>query len=419
MTRFEEGCSIIIDGPAYLKLMSGALRVLGVEYRGKGKIVVREGRSVPIEFLEDSEVEVLSASNPSFERIDEVFPSEWFEALRIVSKTDPVNVLVLGSVDVGKSTFALMCANHILSTGVKPVAIVDGDLGQTDIGPPGALSYTLLDKPTVDLFNFRFEEAVFIGSLTPYQMVDKIVESLTYLKSRASSRSKAIIVNTDGWFTVEAIPYKARIVERLRPKATVVIDGDIDLSLIEDIAKSSGSTVIRIPPPKYIRGKSRSDRKGRRELCYRKYFIDPTVRKIPVTWVRFIDFPIGLGATLQVDKLREISANLGLECIYGERTGSTLYIIARIDSEDYMEIEYGGVKGIVIPDRLIKGLLMGVYDQTEVFRGLAILKSIFMEGDRGVVELITSYRGSIGCLKPGSVRLDENFKEVAKFKSIL
>jgi len=419
MIRFEEGCSIIIDGPAYLKLMSGALRVLGVEYRGRGKIIVREGRSVPVEFLEDSEVEVLSASNPSFERIDEAFPFEWFEALRIVSKLDPMDVLVLGSVDVGKSTFALMCANHILSMGVKPVAIVDGDLGQTDIGPPGALSYTLLDKPTVDLFNFRFEEAVFIGSLTPYQIVDKIVESLTYLKSRASSRSKAIIVNTDGWFTVEAIPYKARIVERLRPKATVIIDGDIDLSLIEDIAKSSGSTVIRIPPPKYIRGKSRSDRKGRRELCYRKYFIDPAVRKIPVTWVRFIDSPIGLGATLQMDKLREISADLGLECIYGEHTGSTLYIIARIDSEDYMEIEYGGVKGIVIPDSLIKGLLMGVYDQTGVFRGLAILKSIFMEGDRGVVELITSYRGSIGCLKPGSVRLDENFKEVAKFKSIL
>jgi polynucleotide 5'-hydroxyl-kinase GRC3/NOL9 len=419
MTRFEEGCSIIVDGPAYVKLVSGALRVLGVEYRGKGKIIVREGKSIPVEFLEDSEAEVLSASNPSFERIEEAFPSEWLEALKTVSRLDPADILVLGGVDVGKSTFALMCANRILSTGVKPVAILDGDLGQTDIGPPGALSYTLLDKPTVDLFNFRFEEAVFIGSLTPYQVVDRIVESLTYLKSRASARSKAIIVNTDGWFTVEAIPYKARIVERLKPKATVIIDRDIDLSLIEDAAKSSGSTLIRIPPPKYIRGKSRSDRRGRRELCYRKYFIDPAVRKMPVTWIKFLDLPIGLGTTLQVDKLREISADLGFECIYGEHTGSMLYIIARIDSEDYMEIEYGGVKGIVIPDRLIKGLLMGVYDQTEAFRGLAILKSIFMEGDRGVVELITSYRGPIGYLKPGSVRLDENFKEIAKFKSIL
>ncbi|MEM2739700.1 MAG: Clp1/GlmU family protein [Candidatus Bathyarchaeia archaeon] len=417
MARFEAGCSIIIDGPACVKLVSGALRALGVEYRDRGRIIVREGRSIPLEFLEDSEAEVSSASNPSFERVEGgVYPSEWLEAIRIASKLDPADILVLGGVDVGKSTFALMLANHILNAGLKPVAVVDGDLGQTDIGPPGALSYTLLDKPTVDLFDLRFEEAVFVGSLTPYQAVDEIVESLAYLKARASSRSRATIVNTDGWFTVEASPYKARIVERLKPKATVIIDGDLDLSLIEGKAKEVGSNVVKIPPPRYIRGKTRSDRKSRRELCYRKYFVDPAIRKIPIAWIKFLNLPIGLGAALHVDRLKGISATLGFECIYGEHTGSMLYIVARMNTEGCVEAEYKGIKCVVIPYRLIERLLVGVYDQMEVFRGLAILRSIFMDGDKGVVELITSYRGPIGCLKAGSVKLDESFREVAKFK---
>lgn len=417
MVRFEAGCSIIVYGPACVKLASGALRVLGVEYRGRGKIIVREGRNLPLEFLEDSEVEVSSTSNPSFERIEgEPFPSSWLEALEIASRHDPVDILVLGGVDVGKSTFTLMLANHILNVGLKPVAIIDGDLGQTDIGPPGALSYTLVDKPIVDLFDYRFDEAVFIGSLTPYQAVDEIVESLAYLKARASSRSIATIVNTDGWFTVEALPYKARIVEALKPRVTVVIDGDLDLSLIKDAAGKVGSDIIRIPPPKYIKGKTRPDRKSRRELCYKKYFADPATRKIPVTWVRFSKLPIGLGATLQADRLKEISVALGFECIYGEHTGSMLYIIARIDSERIVEVEYKGVKCMIVPYKLIERLLLGVYDQLNVFRGLAILKSIFMDEDRGIVELITSYRGPIGCLKAGSVKLDENFREIAKFK---
>ncbi|MCS7112888.1 MAG: Clp1/GlmU family protein [Nitrososphaerota archaeon] len=417
MARFEAGCSIIIDGPACVKLISGALRALGVEYRDRGKIIIREGRSVPLEFLEDSEVEILSASNPSFERVEEgVYPPEWLEALKMATKLDPADILVLGGVDVGKSTFALMLANHMLSVGVKPVAVVDGDLGQTDVGPPGALSYTLLYKPTVDLFDLRFEEAVFVGSLTPYQAVDEIVESLAYLKAKASSKSRATIVNTDGWFTVEALPYKARIVERLKPRATVVIDGDIDLGLIEDKAEEVGSSMVRIPPPKYIRGKTRSDRKSRRELCYKKYFVDTAIRKIPVTWVKFSNLPIGLGAVLQADRLKEVSTALGFECIYGEHTGSTLYIVARMDSEDYVETEYRGIKCIVTPYKLIERLLVGVYDQMDAFRGLAILKSIFMDGDRGIVELITSYRGPIGCLKAGCVKLDESFREIAKFK---
>ncbi|MEM2165262.1 MAG: Clp1/GlmU family protein [Candidatus Bathyarchaeia archaeon] len=417
MTRIEAGYSIIVDGPACIRLLSGALRVLGVEYRGRGKIIVREGRSIPLEFLEDSEIEVVSASNPPFERVKgEVFPREWIETIEDIARLDRIDALVLGGVDVGKSTFTLMLANYILNMGVKPVAVIDGDLGQTDIGPPGALSYVMLDKPTVDLFNLKFEEAVFIGSLTPYNSIDEVVRSLVYLKSKASSSSRATVTNTDGWFTTEAIPYKARIIEELKPRVVVVIDGDIDLGLIEDKAKIVGSAIIKLPPPKCIRGKSRSDRKSRRELCYRKYFIDSAVRKIPISWIRFLNLPIGLGAILQADRLKEISKILGFDCIYGEHTGSILYVIARIDSDKPIETEYSGVRCIVIPYKLIEGLLVGIYDHTEVFRGLGMVRSIFLDGDRGIVELITPYRGSISCLKAGFVRLDENFREIAKLK---
>ncbi|MEM2323589.1 MAG: hypothetical protein QW071_03455, partial [Candidatus Bathyarchaeia archaeon] len=96
MTRIEAGYSIIVDGPACIRLLSGALRVLGVEYRGRGKIIVREGRSIPLEFLEDSEIEVVSASNPPFERVKgEVFPREWIETIEDIARLDRIDALVL------------------------------------------------------------------------------------------------------------------------------------------------------------------------------------------------------------------------------------------------------------------------------------------------------------------------------------
>ena len=54
--------------------------------------------------------------------------------------------MLVGAVDVGKSTLTLEAANAALRAGRAP-AILDTDLGQGEVGPPGTIGIMRLDEP--------------------------------------------------------------------------------------------------------------------------------------------------------------------------------------------------------------------------------------------------------------------------------
>ena len=55
-------------------------------------------------------------------------------------------IMVIGEIDTGKSTLVALIAQWFRENG-KKVAVVDSDIGQSDVGPPGfvSVSYTHLD----------------------------------------------------------------------------------------------------------------------------------------------------------------------------------------------------------------------------------------------------------------------------------
>lgn len=413
--RLEKGETILVKGPASIRVLDGIVRALNVELPSRGRVVVREDRVLPIKALEDSLIEVLSASDGSIERIkEEAFPDEWFKVLEFLSDLNSVDVAIFGASDVGKSTFTVMVANEALKNNVKPVAVVDGDLGQTDVGPPGTVSYTLLSEPVVDLFQSRFEEAFFLGCLSPSCVIDELIEAMVKLKKSVESKAEAVVVNTDGWMSEEALPYKTKLLEELKPRVTVLI-GEEELLVLKRKAEEVGSKFFFIPPPRYVRKRSVAERRGKRERNYRKYFMNPIVRKLPISWVKFVDAFIGSGTPLPSEKLRKLSEHLGLKCIYGEHTGDRLYIVVKGGGDSWTETTCMDVKTHIIPYSLLKGLLVGLHDPTGAFKGLAVLKSL--DGYRRTIEFLTSYDGPIGYVKLGYVKLDEQLREIAKFRS--
>jgi len=48
-------------------------------------------------------------------------------------------LMVIGGTDVGKSTFARYLYSHLAGRGSK-VAFIDGDPGQSNLGPPGTMT---------------------------------------------------------------------------------------------------------------------------------------------------------------------------------------------------------------------------------------------------------------------------------------
>ncbi|MDI6827561.1 MAG: Clp1/GlmU family protein [Armatimonadota bacterium] len=72
-------------------------------------------------------------------------PEEWLPHIEEMLQSPGVTVII-GGVDVGKTTFATLIANHALEAGIS-VAVVDGDMGQSEIGPPATIGLGLVESP--------------------------------------------------------------------------------------------------------------------------------------------------------------------------------------------------------------------------------------------------------------------------------
>ena len=56
------------------------------------------------------------------------------------------------------------------------VAVLDGDLGQSDIGSSGTVSYAIASKPVTELYDLKLENAYFVGVTSPIMAIVKTIE---------------------------------------------------------------------------------------------------------------------------------------------------------------------------------------------------------------------------------------------------
>ncbi|MDT7970301.1 MAG: Clp1/GlmU family protein, partial [Vulcanisaeta sp.] len=132
---------LTIDGPASVRVIEGRFYVLGVDYGPGNAFTVMRGRRVVAKSLERGKVEIIVGPEGNFEKVgkssDEVIEI-WERALSEVSLRNSV-IVVLGAMDVGKTTITTILTNKGVKEGLK-VGIIDGDPGQNDVGPPTTVS---------------------------------------------------------------------------------------------------------------------------------------------------------------------------------------------------------------------------------------------------------------------------------------
>jgi polynucleotide 5'-hydroxyl-kinase GRC3/NOL9 len=90
---------------------------------------------------------------------------EWLPHIKEILSAPGVTVVV-GATDSGKTSFATMLANSALSAGV-PAAMVDGDMGQSEIGPPAAISMGLVDNEIESMSGITARKLFFVGYTSP------------------------------------------------------------------------------------------------------------------------------------------------------------------------------------------------------------------------------------------------------------
>lgn len=417
------GHTLLVDGSACVNLLAGEVEVFGAPLEVGVKTVIRDGKRVAFEAKRNADFDLVLSDSASFEEFEgSTIPASWEKACNttFAFEEKPVIVVVMGEVDSGKTSFCTYLANMALRER-RRVAIVDADLGQSDIGPPATIGFSRLTLPIKDLFLLKAENAYFIGTTSPSGAVNKVIDRLAKMKDESLKKAvDFLIVNTDGWVLgEEAVQYKLRLIKRITPNVVIGIQQQNELTPILTALKRAKAVSIEFPQT--IKKRDREKRKILRELSYKKYLKGAKVQSYPLSWMKIEDITFGTGITPSKKRLETIRTELEVNPLYCEETQKVIVVVAeknqRINEEQIPNLEEElGKKVRLIREDDEQGLLVGLHDETETFLGIGILDKINYE--RRILRVYTSVPTNVSSIHVGQVRLDRQGKEIG-FKNNL
>jgi polynucleotide 5'-hydroxyl-kinase GRC3/NOL9 len=282
----EANRTLLVDGPASAKLVSGKAEVFGCPMKVSQRIVIREGKRLPFFAVEGAVFDVSLGANASVaETIGGTIPASWNKPVEVLLglQKHPVVVLILGAADCGKSSLCTYLLNNLID-GKSKVAVLDGDLGQSDIGPSATIGYALTSKCAADLYDLKLKNAFFVGVTSPIKAIAKVIEGLTAMKAEIfQQQADYVLVNTDGWVSGDvAITYKAALIDALKPDVIVGVQMQDELvPLIADLAVP----VVVVESSSTLNQRTAEKRKILREMTYARYLRNAKLQCYPKSQV--------------------------------------------------------------------------------------------------------------------------------------
>jgi polynucleotide 5'-hydroxyl-kinase GRC3/NOL9 len=350
----EAGKTLLVDGPASVRVVSGKAEVLGFAVKHVGKILVREGKRLPFFVAETANFDVSLGENASVEEVEgNTIPKSWVDSVEVLMgfQKKPAVAMVAGKADSGKTSFCTYLINKLVNAKRK-MAILDGDLGQSDIGPPCTVAYAVVTKPLTELYELKAQNAFFVGATSPSAAVNKTLEGMVLMKAEILDvTADFVVVNTDGWVEgEEAVKYKLQLAGMLEPDMVVCIQQRAELEPL--LAALGKHRTIEFKSSLAVKQRSLEMRKNLRERSYVKYLRDAKAKAFPLNY---------------------------------------LTIEERNDKE--------------------RGLLLGLYAAQRKFLGIGVLREV--DSVRKTLKVLTSVSTKPSRVVFGKVRLDENLREAA------
>ncbi len=410
-----EGEKARIFGPARLRVGSGRIIILGAELSKGDTVRIADNRSYTLKSQSRSVVEVdlegygrVEAPKDEEEPID-----EWVAlADAILDECDrPCIVAVIGPVDAGKTSFSALIANRALSRNIQP-AIIDADVGQADIGPPGFISLGMPDTWITWLRELEPEAMRFIGSIEPGPVAGRILASIVNLVNEALAGGAGIVViDTDGWTSGwNAMEYKLDLV-RLVGVDHVVVMGDVDL--YRSIGESIHARVYYARSPLVYAERSINDRKRLRAENYRRY-IGSSTREVDLSRIPVQGSCIIPGVRIvDEDTYRICRETLKLDVVLMTRyPGGICVLVDSSDQPDTQAIKSLqrklGSEVIVLYTGGLKNILAALTDPQGNDHP-ALLEEIDLDSLKAIFK--TRYTGPLARVAFGRIRLGPDYRE--------
>jgi len=408
--------TLLVNGPASVHLVSGEAEILGAPLSAGKPVVVRDGKRTPFYVKKDASFSIMHENETIVEEVEgDTVPASWHQvAEESLSWKKPATVMIIGEADAGKSSICTFLTNRALREKLT-VAVIDADLGQSDVGPPTTVGLAYVNKPVRDLFYVKARRLCFVGSTIPEGVEEDVVQCILDFKNQALREQKDfLVINTDGWVEgEEAVRYKAMLAEAVSPNAVVAVKQGEELTSI--IRNLSSTPVLTVETSSAIRKRDREKRKVLRELGYKKYLKKAKVEAFPLNWVKMEGIHSSSSLFLTHGRLRRIEEVLDIRPVFCEETVEAIWVVLKrsqtLDFERTRKAEETFKKKVKVTwkgDE--KGLIVGLHDEENKFLGLGVINDI--DYRRKVLKVFTPANQKTSIIKVGHVRLDDKCREV-------
>ncbi len=263
-----------------------------------------------------------------------VITNEWRNAAEVIARAQrrPLVVMVVGAVDTGKTSFCTFLARTLFEAGFK-VAVVDSDLGQSDIGLPTTIGMGFVTKPIERMRDINCQASYFVGSISPVGFLLPTVTGTKLMTERALALgAEAVVIDTDGLVHGGAgIALKQHTFELLRPTHVVLLQRANELAAFKQQWDGIVWTeVLSVPVPDAVSEKTRDQRKQFREQRFGEWLSQCGEVSLPLSQLRFRNTLLGQGITVPCDALKRLSELMNTKVLYAERVGDNVLIFVEL-----------------------------------------------------------------------------------------
>jgi len=330
------------------------------------------------------------------------------------------SVCVLGAADSGKSTWVKDAALALARAG-KSVAVVDCDLGQSEIGPPGTIGMALAEPGTEfrSLRDLPLAAAYFVGAISPARHgLDVCVGAAQMARAAKKQRPDLVLIDTDGFVSGSAArQMKRRLCEMLLPQVVAALTqgSEID-SLLALFARMDSPDIWRIPVSPAAQRKSTAARATRRTARFLSALDQSEPQTFSLDQVTLLGTFLGTGEPLPHHLLQFLGQSLGRPALHAERSGSSLSVVVngeQWNTSGLAAIEsYFGIRSVsVTAAQKFAGLLAGLVSGSGVLLGIGRIDRIDFSRRTLTVQTPCRKPAAVVQLWLGSLRLRADGRE--------
>ena len=336
--------------------------------------------------------------------------------------TVPGIAMVVGAVDAGKTRFCHELSMAAFEAGV-PTAVVDADIGQSEIGAPGTVGMAIVDRCVESLSELKAKRLHFVGATNPAEhMLECVVGTKRMTDAALALGAKMVVLDTTGLVGGQiGRRLKTSKVDLVRPNYLIGIEKKNEIDhLLLPFAHVSSMKVKRVISSEEAKRKLVEFRTARRRSNYYRHFVDAQSYLIRLDDVSLWNTWLGAGRLMKWQYIKTIEDTIKCPVMHVEVTGRGIYIVSErhcsMSNRSDLEEQFKTAHIITTTAAAFENVLVGFADENANTINVGLIQAIDFK--RRFMSIISPIKtvSPVKIIQFGSIRVNREGEELGSIK---